>query len=77
MINKEKSSFLSDLDFFFSRALNGLNISNNERPLKIISRISKYYNEELKNAMRQRGFYAGASFLYPDSWGGYGHHNHL
>ncbi len=29
--------------------VNAVNISNKERPLKIISKISKYYNEELKN----------------------------
>tara|TARA_Y100001963_G_scaffold132170_1_gene190382 strand:- start:341 stop:3841 length:3501 start_codon:yes stop_codon:yes gene_type:complete len=30
------------------------------------------YNAELHRAMMMRGFYEGAIFLYPDSWGSYG-----
>ena len=30
------------------------------------------YNEDLKKAMKMRGFYEGAVFLYPDTWGSYG-----
>ena len=27
------------------------------------------YSDELKNAMKQRGVYTGAAFLYPETWG--------